>query len=255
MKNQLMQYFECPVCLTYMLPPIFQCVVGHTVCAKCHFRLDRCPSCRGPLGGRALLVEILSSKMEFPCQYASDGCKISGRSYSIKTHEAGCQFSRRTCPLFKRRSCRWTGLLKDLVEHFTEKHPQHMFFEPEPKLMTFGMWQRKPRRNVSLFFVYDTIFLFCWKFNQYRDQLRFSLSYYGSPGTGKIFSYAICVLDGDNDREVLKMSAPCYSVMEDDVVRNQLFLSVHVQEVSSFFCAEGNLRFVLKIRNDDLISE
>lgn len=41
---------ECPVCQEFMIPPIYQCHTGHSVCGICKPQLRECPSCRGPLG-------------------------------------------------------------------------------------------------------------------------------------------------------------------------------------------------------------
>lgn len=250
--NQLIQFFECPVCLTYMLPPIFQCVSGHAICARCNVRLNKCPLCRGRKGARAFLMERLSLKIEFPCQYAPDGCTASGRSNFIKTHEVGCQFSHRLCPQSKLLSCRWTGMLQDLVKHFTEKHPHYMFFQPEQKLVLVDVQRKRNRQSVAIVVVYDTTFLFCWEFNKLKDEFRFCVAYYGCPDREDKFSYSICIV-GSNE-EVLRVSSPCRCIMENNVrfMRTLDYLKVHYQVMNSFFTPEGSIRFIIKIRNNDL---
>lgn len=48
--EKLTAIFECPVCLEYILPPIWQCKGGHLVCSNCRPKLNNCPKCRRPLG-------------------------------------------------------------------------------------------------------------------------------------------------------------------------------------------------------------
>ena len=52
---------ECPVCFEPLSrsPKIAQCVLGHLLCWNCKQRpeLEDCPSCRGPVCGRAFGME------------------------------------------------------------------------------------------------------------------------------------------------------------------------------------------------------
>lgn len=252
LESQLTQFFECPVCLTYMQPPIFQCTSGHNICGQCNNRVMKCPLCRGPKAGRIVVLEKLSLNIRFPCQFASDGCTFTAKSCALKNHEIGCQFSCRTCPMSKLRQCSWTGMVKDLVEHYTQKHPQHTYFESALTLMAFGMRQRTSRRTVSILYVYDTVFLFCWEFNWFTNQFRFSVSYYGCPGQENRFSYTINILDRDTNRVGVRMSAPCSCTMEDDdmFIKNDLCVTFYFPMIGTFLNSEGNLRFILKIKDN-----
>lgn len=71
-------FFECPVCYEYVLPPILQCSNGHLVCSDCRPKLEQCPTCRDSLGTiRNLGMEQLASNLLFPCKY--EGCQITMR--------------------------------------------------------------------------------------------------------------------------------------------------------------------------------
>jgi len=50
---------ECPVCLEAMLPPknIFNCANGHLVCSDCRKNVERCPTCKQGVTGRATCME------------------------------------------------------------------------------------------------------------------------------------------------------------------------------------------------------
>ena len=62
---------ECPVCLEPLnkSPKIAQCVLGHLLCWNCKQRpeLEDCPSCRGPICGRAFGMENYLKTL-FPAQ-------------------------------------------------------------------------------------------------------------------------------------------------------------------------------------------
>jgi len=46
---------ECPVCMNELVPDceLYQCNKGHIICGNCKSRIRVCPTCRGPMMGRA----------------------------------------------------------------------------------------------------------------------------------------------------------------------------------------------------------
>merc|ERR1712212_235677 len=58
----LKESLQCPVCLTLSRAGVFQCELGHVMCAACRGRLYRCPVCRVKLGApiRNLALEQLA---------------------------------------------------------------------------------------------------------------------------------------------------------------------------------------------------
>ncbi|KAG5866860.1 E3 ubiquitin-protein ligase siah-1 [Gonioctena quinquepunctata] len=62
------QLFECPICKDYMVPPIHQCVAGHTLCNVCKTKLEKCPSCEGKIEDtRNHFLEKIADTVELPC--------------------------------------------------------------------------------------------------------------------------------------------------------------------------------------------
>ncbi|KAJ8911290.1 hypothetical protein NQ315_015293 [Exocentrus adspersus] len=60
---------ECPVCKEYMHPPIYQCLLGHTMCNNCKSKADKCPmaGCEANIETtRNYILEDLSKKVELP---------------------------------------------------------------------------------------------------------------------------------------------------------------------------------------------
>jgi len=74
-KEQL----ECPVCLELMYPPlkIFQCSQGHALCGKCRPKCKNCPTCRGPIIGRATVLEHLAQSLLGKDPEANEGVDFS----------------------------------------------------------------------------------------------------------------------------------------------------------------------------------
>lgn len=87
----LRQVFECPICKDYMVPPIHQCVSGHTLCNSCKTKLDKCPSCEAKIEEtRNYILEDVAEKAELPCQYETDNCTFRGGVKRIAEHELDC---------------------------------------------------------------------------------------------------------------------------------------------------------------------
>lgn len=87
----LRQLFECPICKDYMVPPIHQCVSGHTLCNACKAKLEKCPSCEGKIEDtRNYTLEEVAEKAELPCQYETDNCAFRAGVKRIAAHELDC---------------------------------------------------------------------------------------------------------------------------------------------------------------------
>jgi len=64
-SQEVKEELECPVCLELMYPPIkiFQCGQGHALCGRCRPKCRNCPTCRGPIIGRATVLEKLAQSL------------------------------------------------------------------------------------------------------------------------------------------------------------------------------------------------
>jgi hypothetical protein len=52
LNDQLIRLFECPVCFEHIVPPIFQCLLGHLICSKCVLMCENCPTCRNAFNSK-----------------------------------------------------------------------------------------------------------------------------------------------------------------------------------------------------------
>ncbi|PWA41771.1 hypothetical protein CTI12_AA549280 [Artemisia annua] len=88
--NNVSELLECPVCLTIMSAPIYQCPNGHTLCSMCKFRVKNCcPICCTYMGSiRCLALEKVAKPLEVPyeCPLEVRGCKVTGNIPELITH-------------------------------------------------------------------------------------------------------------------------------------------------------------------------
>lgn len=128
--KEYLEKYQCPVCYQYMHPPIRQCVIGHSICSKCHQRKKSCPVCKSQYKeGNHHLMENLHQHLVFPCKYNEKGCKRVVRRSERAMHEANCWFSWQQCPISNFGYCTWLGPEKDAIEHCKEIHPEVHIFE------------------------------------------------------------------------------------------------------------------------------
>ncbi|XP_023240842.1 E3 ubiquitin-protein ligase sina-like [Centruroides sculpturatus] len=137
---------DCPVCWERATPPISLCVNGHIVCPRCSGRVERCPTCRGPLnGGRCLALEQMVGVLAHPCRYHHQGCREFLSPGDTRAHEKHCAFRSCPCPVLD-PACWWQGPRAAIPGHLAGMHPEigegvFSFL----KMFLLG-WQR-PRRS------------------------------------------------------------------------------------------------------------
>ncbi|XP_072940744.1 uncharacterized protein [Epargyreus clarus] len=95
-NQNLLRLLECPVCLEWMEPPMWQCRRGHLVCGRCRARLASCPVCRtGFSTVRNRAMEGVAELLRYPCRH---GCGREARLRRRAAHEASCAARRYRCP-------------------------------------------------------------------------------------------------------------------------------------------------------------
>ncbi|KAG5858318.1 hypothetical protein JTB14_018304 [Gonioctena quinquepunctata] len=74
MEEELVAVFECPICLTYMMPPFRQCTQGHCFCIDCFNSIPRFGICRDSKENvRCLILEQMQASLTFPCKFKDEG--------------------------------------------------------------------------------------------------------------------------------------------------------------------------------------
>ncbi|KAL3173855.1 hypothetical protein MRX96_041401 [Rhipicephalus microplus] len=141
--SELAWLFECPVCRDYALPPILQCENGHHLCTTCRESVSSCPLCRAPKGrNRNLALDKLAETALFPCKYFSTGCMAALLITAKEKHEMTCEYGPASCVL-GRETCKWTGPLRQLVDHVLQSHGFIRRFQGENIAITAARFDRE----------------------------------------------------------------------------------------------------------------
>ncbi|KAM0863201.1 hypothetical protein ACQ4PT_044735 [Festuca glaucescens] len=105
-----LELLDCTICMNPLRPPIFQCAVGHVICASCHGSLpnkDRCHTCKTTGGyNRCVALEKILESFCVPCSNAKHGCTAKMRYHEAEKHGKSCLHAPCSCP---ETGCRFTG--------------------------------------------------------------------------------------------------------------------------------------------------
>uniref|UniRef100_A0A0D9ZUD3 RING-type E3 ubiquitin transferase n=1 Tax=Oryza glumipatula TaxID=40148 RepID=A0A0D9ZUD3_9ORYZ len=117
---------ECGVCFLPLRPPIFQCEVGHAVCAPCRDTLapaGRCYVCRVAVAGgeyrRCYALERLVDAIRVACPHAAHGCAARPAYHDVEAHRLACPHGPCHCP---GERCGFVGSTAALLDHFAATH-------------------------------------------------------------------------------------------------------------------------------------
>uniref|UniRef100_A0A0E0KYL6 RING-type E3 ubiquitin transferase n=1 Tax=Oryza punctata TaxID=4537 RepID=A0A0E0KYL6_ORYPU len=117
---------ECGVCCLPLRPPIFQCEVGHVVCAPCRDKLapaGKCYVCRVAVAGgeyrRCYALERLVDSIRVACPHAARGCDATPAYHGLDAHRRACPHAVCHCP---GEACGFAGSTAALLDHFAAAH-------------------------------------------------------------------------------------------------------------------------------------
>lgn len=126
-EEDILSDLECPVCMEFMVPPIYQCETGHSVCSQCKTQVNECPSCKQCIREtRNFHLEKITNRIKYYCKYRDYECPFISASTDIKQHEAECKFGPYKCPLHDYTSCNWKGKLTDIMQHVRHSHDDNV---------------------------------------------------------------------------------------------------------------------------------
>ncbi|KAL3284934.1 hypothetical protein HHI36_019066 [Cryptolaemus montrouzieri] len=180
----ILQELECPVCNDYMVPPIFICEAGHSICDSCNNKILTCPTCRSTmLKTRNFTLEKLTALVNYPCKNRVTGCFFVTSAEQIKNHEEKCMMTTKTCIL----KCAWTGNTMDMIIHLNEKHEVAQL----NKVQT--LYLNTHHQPINQAVVYDNqVFLLTLMYG-YRIPFSFNIQHLGLDNTK--YKYEVCIID------------------------------------------------------------
>ncbi|KAI4458138.1 e3 ubiquitin-protein ligase siah2 [Holotrichia oblita] len=232
--NEISSTMECPICMEYMVAPIFVCSGGHSLCGKCYPKVKKCPMCFVPLGKtrnyaleslmEALAIsnqDIIPSVRE--CPFSKDGCQKILSSCDYDEHKSRCPYRKFKCIFYVdedfSESCTYVGRRLDLKQHVLHKH-KHDVFDHEEDMLSLELPFLSEQR-----FVYHEKDIFYFHVQEKEGVMYWWLQHLGDPRKGSEYSYTVriftrpythreyqckenCVKDEDFDSVISKGLCP-----------------------------------------------
>lgn len=196
MYKQIIQEFECPVCLDYMAPPIFViCMNGHNVCSQCAPNLDYCPTCRQPVQNiRNIAMENIARNVHYPCINQKWGCDEAFPVNQMANHQVECFHNRRCCPWAPPCGrCPWTGSTADLISHLNDSHADRKYVveDGEELSLAISTYGKKTLLPEGIISTLDSMFIYCSAFM--NNKFYCIVQYVGKKQDADMYKYKFCV--------------------------------------------------------------
>ncbi|XP_056649023.1 uncharacterized protein LOC130453351 [Diorhabda sublineata] len=187
LDEHILSELECPVCNEFMIPPIYICVNGHSLCNECLEKVQCCPNCRSSLENktRNFTVEKLTTKVHYPCKNREIGCGISTTSDKIREHERVCDLTDTTCIL----KCGTKLTRLAIYNHLNEVHADNIL--KINHIHTRDVHDKK--ENNFAMYAFGDIFRFTIK-SAYNSPLKFNLQQLGKDQQER-FRYKLEIID------------------------------------------------------------
>ncbi|KAB0801763.1 hypothetical protein PPYR_03949 [Photinus pyralis] len=245
--HSLLFELECPVCHEYMVPPIHQCIAGHSICGTCKTQVKNCPTCReGILDTRNFSLEKMTSFINYSCKYSDFDCPFVSSGKEIKAHESTCKYGPYLCPFEQYDDCKWKGRLSDVMEHARNHHEDGIL---DVGYVTFPFQEDVDYCDGDCFLMqaHNALFKLIFKYDE--KNFYWSMQYVGPPEESKNYMYEIDICDNSEFNQRLYIKRKCSNLIENDVEAYEDH-NTSIQLPLAAICSllnEGNLVYKCRI--------
>lgn len=238
--DKMMLDMECPVCQEVMIPPIYQCVVGHSVCDACKPKLKECPTCRNTIANtRNFTLERISENLRYKCKNRIDGCTFETNSSGIRQHEVECKFNPHHCPLHNILNCDWLGKANKIFTHVKSKHPDH--FQDNSIFSVPYNSTCVSNESMKIMRVHGEIFKIRFNYSNQMKQVSCTVQFTGPNTEASRFMYEMHVMDMNNTGLQLMSKKYC-GASSDDIDDLKHCTMWHLDMVLPFASTENLLK-------------
>ncbi|KAJ8943300.1 hypothetical protein NQ318_004741 [Aromia moschata] len=207
----LLSELECPVCFEYMLPPIHQCVNGHSLCSVCKGKITLCPLCKCEIQEtKNFVLEKMTLYLVYPCKYYKSGCEHSGKSTEIRSHEENCEFGPVSCPLKGIENCQWMSNISGLLSHVEKEHSASML---KSVRIDIRFDETSDIQQTFLLKFSEKVFMLCFKYSD--KKFRWAMQLMGTAAECEKYRFEIDIIDNSMKKRRCYMRGVCVPFKEN----------------------------------------
>lgn len=245
---------ECPVCMDIMSAPIYQCQSGHSLCNSCTKVLvpSICPICRQPMTQmRNWQLEDLISKASVPCPNKSSGCVYTMLNMELEDHLKECIFREMACPLIVFGKCSWSGKLKDVLDHFKERHPGNFLLNQATDVNINNVSTLVDERYMYLIPQGKFLFILTFKIDTCQKMAYWVIQHIGSKKAAQACIYEIHVSSKQDDERKVIYTEKCFNdVFDTNEIFRQARCAVMPLNMLTHFIKDGKLTFNFTVKKN-----
>lgn len=217
---KILDQLECMVCFNFMVPPIYQCETGHSMCGNCKSKVSECPSCKAVIKNtRNFSLEDIANHTPYPCKYREYDCDVICPAKDIQKHEALCKFGPYKCPFKEYNMCSWEGRLANLLQHVRHSHHDNYLDLDVLTIPYNEMDLDEPEDEYFVMSAFDDLFKIRCRYSS--DFFYWSVQLIGPEEEASKYMFVLDVIDNTCANQRLLFKRPCTALIAD----NQCFTS------------------------------
>lgn len=225
-----------------MLPPIYQCSTGHSICKTCKPQVSNvCPTCKQPIPVQAtqnFALEKLTQYIIYPCKHHKVGCQFTSKASDIETHELSCQYGPFECPLKGENDCQWTGAVSEILAHVENIHNDSLL-----KTERIEELYNSNGTSTNTFLIIFNKKVFKFLYNYENHFCQWSMQIAGSMEESKEFKFELDIFDTTGGKKRFLISGPVVPLSNPINARNCIKLAD--ETVSSY--VTNKLTYLVRI--------
>lgn len=239
MDKQLLEELECPICKNHMVPPIYICPTGHSLCSDCKDKIKICAFCQAKImNTRNYTLEKLTTRVHYPCKYLDVGCQEIFTSENIRQHEISCVYGANKCPLKMLPSLCSTKILPvDIIQHIRDNHANNII---EVNQVYSRNIKAKITSSYDVVIHENEIFIFCCKHSATTGPIKFSIVHIGMKGNQSKYRYELEFLDQTNKGMKFIISQLCQALPSNISSALKNCLTIPLELLQPFISKKGH---------------
>ncbi|KAH9642147.1 hypothetical protein HF086_007457 [Spodoptera exigua] len=160
----------------------------------------------------AIAIDLPECPAKVPCPNKLSGCTYTMMAVDLEDHLKECIFREMHCPLgavFGK--CSWTGKLKDMMEHFKDRHAENCGVTTDEEVELTNVDIKNDDRHLFLVAQAKFIFIVTVKMDTLQNMVYWTIQHIGNKKVAHDHIYEIHVLSKQAPRRKVVFTEHCFN--------------------------------------------
>jgi E3 ubiquitin-protein ligase SIAH1 len=212
----MLSELECPVCFEYIIPPIFQCITGHSICSACKSKIVECPTCKGEIKNtQNFTLEKMAFLLTYPCRFSEYGCDFASKPGQIKQHQKYCEHGPQSCPLTDYENCKWENASKEVYAHVVNAHHDSILDIDSVTVFIDNENYFQTEDQICYILKFSSS-LFKLHYRYWNDTFYWAMQLVGPPEQARSYKFEIDITDNTKNNQRIFLRSHCAPLAEKD---------------------------------------